>query len=115
MMCLFRYCDMNDYSCVIYDHECSGQSKGDVTRVTFTSWVEDAVEVVFNSATSILSSNFFFAPKHRVLNSPHTSGAKISKLLMFWSKGHPNEKLLCEGRFYNRSWSFCEKIGELCL
>ena len=103
MMCLFRYCDMNDYSCVIYDHECSGQSKGDVTRVTFTSWVEDAVEVVFNSATSILSSNFFFAPKHRVLNSPHTSGAKISKLLMFWSKGHPNEKLLCE------------KMGELCL
>jgi len=43
--CLLRYCDMHDYPCVIYDHECSGQSKGDVDSVTFTSWVEDALEV----------------------------------------------------------------------
>lgn len=43
--CLLRYCDMNDYPCVVYDHECSGQSRGDVKRVTFTSWVEDALRV----------------------------------------------------------------------
>jgi len=43
--CLLRYCDMNDYSCVIYDHECAGQSRGDVKKVVFTSWVEDALEV----------------------------------------------------------------------
>ena len=40
-----RYCDMNDYPCVVYDHECSGQSRGDVQKVTFTSWVEDALRV----------------------------------------------------------------------
>lgn len=43
--CLLRYCDMNDHSCVIYDHECSGQSHGDVRKVVFTSWVEDALAV----------------------------------------------------------------------
>jgi len=42
---LLRYCDMNDYPCVIYDHECSGQSKGNVAEITFTSWVEDALHV----------------------------------------------------------------------
>jgi pimeloyl-ACP methyl ester carboxylesterase len=36
---------MNDYPCVVYDHECSGQSTGDVKKVTFTSWVEDALRV----------------------------------------------------------------------
>ena len=36
---------MNDYPCVVYDHECSGQSRGDVQKVTFTSWVEDALRV----------------------------------------------------------------------
>jgi len=43
--CLLRYCDMNDYSCVIYDHECSGQSRGNLKNVIFTSWVEDAIAV----------------------------------------------------------------------
>ena len=101
-MCLFRYCDMNDYSCVIYDHECSGQSKGDVTRVTFTSWVEDAVEVAFNSATSILSSNFL-APKHRVLNSPHTSGVvrKLVIYLCFGLRDTPTKN------YYVRRWANC--------
>ena len=42
----FRYCDMHDYSCVIYDHECSGQSsKGHLKEVLFTNWVEDALAV----------------------------------------------------------------------
>jgi len=44
--CLLRYCDMNDYPCVIYDHECSGQSRGgNIENVLFTSWVEDAYQV----------------------------------------------------------------------
>ena len=46
IMTMFRYCDMNDYPCVVYDHECSGLSSGDVKNVTFTSWVEDALAVV---------------------------------------------------------------------
>jgi len=44
--CLLRYCDMNDYPCVVYDHECSGKSGGNVEEVLFTSWVEDALAVV---------------------------------------------------------------------
>jgi len=45
--CLLRYCDMNDYPCVVYDHECSGQSqKSDVRNVLFSHWVEDALAVV---------------------------------------------------------------------
>lgn len=43
--CLLRYCDMHDYPCVVYDHECSGQSIGDVSRVLFSDWVEDALAV----------------------------------------------------------------------
>jgi len=43
--CLLRYCDMNDFPCVVYDHECSGLSKGNMAEVTFTSWVEDAMHV----------------------------------------------------------------------
>ena len=38
---------MNDYPCVVYDHECSGQSqKSDVRNVLFSHWVEDALAVV---------------------------------------------------------------------
>lgn len=44
--CLLRYCDMNDYPCVVYDHECTGKSDGDVKKVLFSSWVDDAQEVV---------------------------------------------------------------------
>lgn len=44
--CLLRYCDMNDLPCVVYDHECSGDSVGNVKDVTFTSWVEDALSVI---------------------------------------------------------------------
>lgn len=44
--CLLRYCDMNDYPCVVYDHECTGKSDGDVKKVLFSSWVDDALEVV---------------------------------------------------------------------
>lgn len=46
--CLLRYCDMHDYPCVIYDHEGSGQSRGDqksAKNVLFSSWVEDALQV----------------------------------------------------------------------
>merc|ERR1712096_385301 len=44
--CLQRYCDMNDLPCVAYDHECYGESDGDVKDVTFSRWVEDAVSVI---------------------------------------------------------------------
>ena len=37
---------MNDYPCVVYDHECSGDSVGNVKDVTFTHWVEDALSVI---------------------------------------------------------------------
>jgi alpha-beta hydrolase superfamily lysophospholipase len=44
--CLLRYCDMHDYSCVVYDHECSGQSsKGHLKEVLFTNWVEEDLAV----------------------------------------------------------------------
>ena len=29
----------------MYDHECSGRSPGDVTKVLFTNWVENAISV----------------------------------------------------------------------
>jgi len=44
--CLLRYCDMNDYPCVVYDHECSGFSGGRVRDLTFTNWVEDSLAVI---------------------------------------------------------------------
>jgi len=44
--CLLRYCDMNDLPCVVYDHECSGESVGNVKDVLFSSWVEDALSVI---------------------------------------------------------------------
>jgi len=44
--CVLRYCDMNDFPCVVYDHECSGQSQGEVKNVTFSHWVEDALAVI---------------------------------------------------------------------
>ena len=37
---------MNDLPCVVYDHECYGESDGDVKDVTFSRWVEDAVSVI---------------------------------------------------------------------
>ena len=37
---------MNDFPCVVYDHECSGQSQGEVKNVTFSHWVEDALAVI---------------------------------------------------------------------
>jgi len=43
--CLLRYCDREDFPCVMYDHECSGLSSGDATKVLFTNWVENAVTV----------------------------------------------------------------------
>jgi len=43
--CLLRYCDREDFPCVMYDHECSGRSPGDVTKVLFTNWVENAISV----------------------------------------------------------------------
>lgn len=44
--CLLRYCDMNDYPCVVYDHECSGVSSGNLKDLIFTSWVDDALSVI---------------------------------------------------------------------
>jgi len=43
--CLLRYCDKEGFPCVTYDHECSGLSTGDATKVLFTDWVENAVTV----------------------------------------------------------------------
>lgn len=45
-LCLIRYCSINHYNCVVYDHECTGQSEGDVHNLMFSHWVEDAVQVV---------------------------------------------------------------------
>ena len=44
--CLLRYCLMNNYSCLVYDHECIGQSKGDMKKVMFSHWVEDVSAVI---------------------------------------------------------------------
>jgi esterase/lipase len=44
--CLLRYCHMNSYSCLVYDHECMGQSKGDMKKVMFSHWVEDVTAVI---------------------------------------------------------------------
>eukprot|EP00088_Acartia_fossae_P044239 TRINITY_DN4690_c0_g1_i10.p1 TRINITY_DN4690_c0_g1~~TRINITY_DN4690_c0_g1_i10.p1 ORF type:complete len:293 (-),score=50.21 TRINITY_DN4690_c0_g1_i10:619-1497(-) len=43
--CLLRYCDREDFPCVMYDHECSGLSPGDATKVLFTNWVQNALTV----------------------------------------------------------------------
>lgn len=47
---LLRYCDIHDYSCIVYDHEGMGESAllegTDRTKVLFSHWVEDAVAVV---------------------------------------------------------------------
>ena len=51
-ICIFitRYCDIHDYSCIVYDHEGMGESAllegTDRTKVLFSHWVEDAVAVV---------------------------------------------------------------------
>lgn len=44
--CLLRYCTINEHPCVVYDHECTGRSEGDVHQLKFSHWVEDAVRVV---------------------------------------------------------------------
>ena len=45
-----RYCDLHDYSCIVYDHEGMGESAKlegtDRSKVLFSHWVEDAVAVV---------------------------------------------------------------------
>jgi pimeloyl-ACP methyl ester carboxylesterase len=46
--CILRYCDVNHMPCITYDHECSGESKGDLTKVLFSHWVEDAIKVIEN-------------------------------------------------------------------
>merc|ERR1712096_279506 len=53
--CLQRYCDMNDLPCVVYDHECYGESDGDVKDVTFSRWVEDAVSVIDRLTEVVIS------------------------------------------------------------
>jgi len=44
--CILRYCDLNDFPCVVYDHECTGQSKGDTKKLMFSHWVEDASSII---------------------------------------------------------------------
>lgn len=46
--CLKRYCDLNEYPFVMYDHECTGESKSmsDINKVLFTHWVEDLLCVI---------------------------------------------------------------------
>ena len=46
---------MNDLPCVVYDHECYGESDGDVKDVTFSRWVEDAVSVI-DRLTEVVTS-----------------------------------------------------------
>ena len=48
----FRYCNINDYPCVIYDHECTGNSEGDTRNVLFSHWVED-LETVITRLTEV--------------------------------------------------------------
>ena len=43
---MITYCDMYDYSCVVYDNECTGQSSGDASKVMFSHWIEDALTVI---------------------------------------------------------------------
>merc|ERR1719273_3118087 len=51
---LLRYCDLNDYSGVVYDHECAGESHvGDpmlTKQVLFSHWIQD-VHAVVNELT----------------------------------------------------------------
>jgi len=44
--CMLRYCDFHDFPCLVYDHECTGQSQGDTKSVMFSHWVEDAEKVI---------------------------------------------------------------------
>lgn len=45
--CLLRYCDVNNYPFITYDHECMGESRdGDAKSLLFSHWVEDVREVV---------------------------------------------------------------------
>ena len=46
---------MNDLPCVVYDHECYGESDGDVKDVTFSRGVEDAVSVI-DRLTEVVTS-----------------------------------------------------------
>ena len=46
---------MNDLPCVVYDHECSGESVGNVKDVLFSSWVEDALSVI-DRLTEVVTS-----------------------------------------------------------
>jgi len=49
--CLMRYCSINHYPCVLYDHECTGRSSkfgGNVNDLQFSHWVEDVLAVIEN-------------------------------------------------------------------
>ncbi len=41
-----RYCDINNINCFAYDHECMGESQGDINRLLFSHWVEDLLSVI---------------------------------------------------------------------
>lgn len=46
---LLRYCDLNDYPGIVYDHECIGESAEDPEAsrfVLFSHWIEDVKAVV---------------------------------------------------------------------
>ena len=49
-----RFCDINDLPCIVYDHECTGESdSGDPMMskdLIFSHWVED-VKMVVNELT----------------------------------------------------------------
>jgi len=49
-ICLLRFCIMYDYPCVVYDHECLGDSEGDKKKLLFSHWVE-GLEKVINELT----------------------------------------------------------------
>jgi len=49
-ICLLRFCEMYDYPCVVYDHECLGDSEGDKKKLLFSHWVE-GLEKVINELT----------------------------------------------------------------
>lgn len=49
---MLRYCDMHNYSCVVYDHECMGESQHldgvETSKVLFSHWIEDVTSVIEN-------------------------------------------------------------------
>lgn len=49
-ICLLRFCEMYDYPCVVFDHECLGDSEGDKKKLLFSHWVE-GLEKVINELT----------------------------------------------------------------